>query len=55
MNMVTPIEQQLDMIIVGAGISGIGMAVHMARDCPAKSFAVLDRREQIGGTWDLFS
>ncbi|MFM5917071.1 MAG: flavin-containing monooxygenase [Novosphingobium sp.] len=44
----------LDMIIVGAGISGIGMAVHMTRDCPGKSFAILDRRENLGGTWDLF-
>ncbi|MCC6926459.1 MAG: NAD(P)/FAD-dependent oxidoreductase [Novosphingobium sp.] len=50
----TGIEECLDMIIVGAGISGIGMAVHMTRDCPGKSFAILDRRDQVGGTWDLF-
>lgn len=58
MNAQTPIVRQdetiLDMIIVGAGISGIGMAVHLTRECPGKSFAILDRREQIGGTWDLF-
>ncbi len=55
MNMVTqPREDVLDMIIVGAGISGIGMAVHMQRDCPDKRFAILDRRERLGGTWDLF-
>jgi cation diffusion facilitator CzcD-associated flavoprotein CzcO len=54
MNMATPIEPILDMIIIGAGISGIGMAVHMKRDCPGKSVAVLERREQLGGTWDLF-
>lgn len=54
MNAMAPIEECLDMIIVGAGISGIGMAVHMTRDCPGKSFAMLDRRAQIGGTWDLF-
>jgi monooxygenase len=54
MNAMAPIEQTLDMIIVGAGISGIGMAVHMTRDCPGKRFAILDRRTQIGGTWDLF-
>jgi monooxygenase len=54
MNAQTPIEQYVDMIIVGAGISGIGMAVHLTRDCPGKSFAILDRREQKGGTWDLF-
>ena len=54
MNAQTPIEQCLDMIIVGAGISGIGMAVHMKRECPDKNFVMLDRRERLGGTWDLF-
>ncbi len=54
MNAHSPIEQCLDMIIVGAGISGIGMAVHMKRECPGKSIAILDRRENLGGTWDLF-
>lgn len=55
MNAMAPIEPEfLDMIIVGAGISGIGMAVHMTRDCPGKSFAILDRRDSVGGTWDLF-
>jgi cation diffusion facilitator CzcD-associated flavoprotein CzcO len=54
MNALTPIDELLDVIIVGAGISGIGMAVHLARECPNKSYAILDRREQIGGTWDLF-
>lgn len=55
MNMAThPQAEMLDMIIVGAGISGIGMAVHMTRECPDKSFAILDRRENLGGTWDLF-
>ena len=55
MNAHSPIEPEcLDMLIVGAGISGIGMAVHMIRDCPDKSFAMLDRRDSVGGTWDLF-
>ena len=54
MNAATSIEPCLDMIIVGAGISGIGMAVHLTRDCPQKSFAVIDQRDQLGGTWDLF-
>ncbi len=54
MNALTPIEECLDMIIVGAGISGIGMAVHLAEKCPGKTFAILDRRAQVGGTWDLF-
>lgn len=54
MNAHSPIEQMLDVIIIGAGISGIGMAVHLAHDCPDKSYAILDRRENLGGTWDLF-
>jgi cation diffusion facilitator CzcD-associated flavoprotein CzcO len=54
MNAVSPIEEQVDVIIIGAGISGIGLAVHLTRDCPGKSMAILDRRDQIGGTWDLF-
>jgi cation diffusion facilitator CzcD-associated flavoprotein CzcO len=44
----------VDVLIVGAGISGIGMAAHLKDQCPGKSFAILDRREQPGGTWDLF-
>ncbi len=54
MNAIAPIEDVLDMVIVGAGISGIGMAVHLTRDCPDKRFVILDRRDQVGGTWDLF-
>lgn len=54
MNAIAPIEEVLDVLIVGAGISGIGMAVHLTQDCPGKTFAILDRREQLGGTWDLF-
>jgi len=54
MNAETPMGECLDMVIVGAGISGIGMAVHMKRECPDKSIAILDRRENLGGTWDLF-
>lgn len=44
----------LDMVIVGAGLSGIGMAAHMEALCPGRSYAVLERRDRIGGTWDLF-
>ena len=50
----SPQDQPLDVIIVGAGISGIGMAAHLVRDCPDKSFLMLDRRQRPGGTWDLF-
>ena len=47
-------HQHLDVLIVGAGISGIGAACHLTRQCPGKSYAILERREAIGGTWDLF-
>src|SRR3954468_19825773 len=43
-----------DVLIVGAGVSGIGAACHLTRECPGKSYAILERRERIGGTWDLF-
>jgi monooxygenase len=43
-----------DVLIVGAGISGISMAAHLQRLCPNLSFAMLERREALGGTWDLF-
>jgi monooxygenase len=46
--------EQLDVLIVGAGISGIGAAVHLQKECPGKTFAILEGRERIGGTWDLF-
>jgi monooxygenase len=44
----------VDVLIVGAGISGIGAACHLRDKCPAKSFAILEARDAIGGTWDLF-
>jgi len=43
-----------DVLIVGAGLSGIGAAVHLQKDCPDRSFAILEGRAAIGGTWDLF-
>lgn len=48
------IVEHLDVIIVGAGISGISAAVHLSRACPQKTVGILERRENIGGTWDLF-
>jgi cation diffusion facilitator CzcD-associated flavoprotein CzcO len=45
---------QLDVIIVGAGLSGIGAAYRLKTECPGKTFAVLEARDAIGGTWDLF-
>ena len=46
--------ERLDVLIVGAGLSGIGAAVHLQERCPGKSYAILEAREAIGGTWDLF-
>jgi monooxygenase len=47
-------DTNFDVIIVGAGLSGIGVAYHLQRDCPRKSFIILETRSAIGGTWDLF-
>jgi cation diffusion facilitator CzcD-associated flavoprotein CzcO len=46
--------EHFDVLIVGAGLSGIGAAWHLQDRCPAKSFVVLEGREASGGTWDLF-
>jgi cation diffusion facilitator CzcD-associated flavoprotein CzcO len=46
--------EHLDTIIVGAGLSGIGAAVHLQNDFPGRRFAILESRAAIGGTWDLF-
>ena len=43
-----------DVIIVGAGLSGIGAAYHLQQQCPGRTYAILEGREAIGGTWDLF-
>ena len=47
-------EKQVDVLIIGAGISGIGLAVHLSKNCPQRQFEILERRESFGGTWDLF-
>ncbi len=44
----------LDVLIIGAGLSGIGAARHLQQRCPGKSFALLEARAALGGTWDLF-
>jgi monooxygenase len=46
--------EHVDVLVVGAGLSGIGAAAQLRRHCPGRSVAVLEAREAIGGTWDLF-
>ena len=43
-----------DVVIVGAGLSGIGAACHLEERCPGRTYAILESRDAIGGTWDLF-
>ena len=47
-------EEYKDIVIVVAGLSGIGAACHLKRECPNKNFIILEARASIGGTWDLF-
>ena len=46
--------EHLDVLIVGAGLSGIGSAYHLQERCPGKGYAILEARGDLGGTWDLF-
>ncbi|HEY6780816.1 MAG TPA: NAD(P)/FAD-dependent oxidoreductase, partial [Thermoleophilaceae bacterium] len=46
--------EHLDVLIVGAGLSGIGAAYHLQDRCPGKTYALLEARGELGGTWDLF-
>ena len=46
--------EYVDVVIVGAGLSGIGAAYHLQDQCPDKSYLILEGRDAIGGTWDLF-
>src|SRR4026209_2961962 len=50
----TPPPHHVDVLIVGAGLSGIGAACHLAVDVPGRRYAILEARETSGGTWDLF-
>lgn len=46
--------EHFDVVVVGAGISGIGAGYFLQRDCPTKSYVILEGRDTLGGTWDLF-
>jgi monooxygenase len=46
--------EHFDVLVVGAGLSGIGAACHLQENCPGKTFAILEGRSAMGGTWDLF-
>src|SRR5579871_5289438 len=46
--------EHFDVVIVGAGLSGVGAGYHLQHKCPSKSFVILEGRGCIGGTWDLF-
>src|ERR1700677_3548438 len=46
--------EHFDVLIVGAGLSGIDAAHHLQKFCPRKNYVILEQRERIGGTWDLF-
>ena len=46
--------EHVDVLIVGAGISGVGAASHLQDRCPGRTYAILEARDSLGGTWDLF-
>ncbi|TMB01469.1 MAG: NAD(P)/FAD-dependent oxidoreductase [Deltaproteobacteria bacterium] len=47
-------NEHFDALVVGAGISGIGAGYHLRTTCPGRTYAILEARDDIGGTWDLF-
>ena len=47
-------SQHFDVLIVGAGLSGVGAGYHLQKNCPDRTYGILEARDSIGGTWDLF-
>src|SRR3954447_650534 len=47
-------SEHVDVLVVGAGLSGIGAAYHLQTECPDRTYTILEARDAIGGTWDLF-
>ena len=47
-------DESVDVLIVGAGLSGIGAACHLQRRCPGRRIAIVEARQALGGTWDVF-
>ena len=52
--MIPAMPEHFDVVVVGAGLSGIGAGYHLQANCPDRSYVILEGRERIGGTWDLF-
>src|SRR6516225_4849516 len=46
--------EHFDVLVIGAGLSGIGAGYHLQTRCPDKRYCILEARDRIGGTWDLF-
>src|SRR5207244_8293070 len=46
--------EHVDVLIVGAGLSGVGAGYHLQTRCPGKTYAIFESRADLGGTWDLF-
>jgi cation diffusion facilitator CzcD-associated flavoprotein CzcO len=49
-----PLPEHIDVVVVGAGLSGVGAGYRLQTECPDRSYAILEARQAMGGTWDLF-
>ncbi len=52
--MTSPVSAYVDVLVIGAGISGISAAYYLSTNCPDRTFAIVEQRSNLGGTWDLF-